>query len=679
MSRAPVGIAVIDYDGVYVSVNPAYGSIYGYAVEEMLGRSFLMVFPEEAHGSVMHRHQGFLDNGGHLGGEWTVVRRDGTKLTVWSDSVPFPSRTGHPDRLVYVLDISQQKEAQEQQRIAATVYKTTSDAILVTDADKRIIAANPAYAHLTGFEFAEVVGTVPEILRHDSEEGEPRGDILYSLETAGLWSGEGWDERKTGDAYLKNMRITTVRDIAGKVQNYVLAFSDITEKRAAEDALFRQANFDSVTGLPNRHMFHLRLERAVDLAKAAGTMTALILLDLDNFKEVNDTLGHSAGDTLLAEVAGRLRHHVREDDTAARVGGDEFALILTGLSDIDCIEARARDVLRLFEKPAAIGDERVFMSASLGIAIYPDDTLSLEELFKNADQALYAAKASGRGCLHFFTRALSRAATERKRMASDLRRAIAEQQFEVHYQPIIDLRSGRIAKAEALIRWHHPSRGFVSPGTFIPLAEETGLIVPLGDWVARQAIAEVVRCRQHYNADFQITVNLSPVQLRSNGFAGIEWIREMLAQGVDGSAIGIEITEGMLLSSEPAVMENFATLREAGIKILVDDFGTGYSSLAYLRKFAVDTLKIDGSFIADLEGAGRDICEAIIVMAHRLGLDVVAEGVETTRQCDILRSIGCDFVQGYLFASALPAGPFEALLHQQHFPEPHSATVSRCA
>ena len=679
MSRAPVGIAVIDYDGVYVSVNPAYGSIYGYAVEEMLGRSFLMVFPEEAHGSVMHRHQGFLDNGGHLGGEWTVVRRDGTKLTVWSDSVPFPSRTGHPDRLVYVLDISQQKEAQEQQRIAATVYKTTSDAILVTDADKRIIAANPAYAHLTGFEFAEVVGTVPEILRHGSEDDEPRGDVLYSLETAGLWSGEGWDERKTGEAYLKNMRITTVRDIAGKVQNYVLAFSDITEKRAAEDALFRQANFDSVTGLPNRHMFHLRLERAVDLAKTAGTMTALILLDLDNFKEVNDTLGHSAGDTLLAEVAGRLRHHVREDDTAARVGGDEFALILTGLSDTDCIEARARDVLRLFEKPAAIGDERVFMSASLGIAIYPDDTLSLEELFKNADQALYAAKASGRGCLHFFTRALSRAATERKRMASDLRRAIAEQQFEVHYQPIIDLRSGRIAKAEALIRWHHPSRGFVSPGTFIPLAEETGLIVPLGDWVARQAIAEVVRCRQHYDADFQITVNLSPVQLRSSGFAGIEWIREMLAQGVDGSAIGIEITEGMLLSSEPAVMENFATIREAGIKILVDDFGTGYSSLAYLRKFAVDTLKIDGSFIADLEGAGRDICEAIIVMAHRLGLDVVAEGVETTRQCDILRSIGCDFVQGYLFASALPAGPFEALLYQQHVPGPHSATVSRCA
>lgn len=677
MSRAPVGIAVIDYDGVYVSVNPAYGSIYGYAVEEMLERSFLMVFPEEAHGSVMHRHQGFLDNGGHLGGEWTVVRRDGTKLTVWSDSVPFPSRTGHPDRLVYVLDISQQKEAQEQQRIAATVYKTTSDAILVTDADKRIIAANPAYAHLTGFELAEVVGTVPEILRHASEE--PRGDVLYSLETAGLWSGEGWDQRKTGEAYLKNMRITTVRDIAGKVQNYVFAFSDITEKRAAEDALFRQANFDSVTGLPNRHMFHLRLERAVDLAKTAGTMTALILLDLDNFKEVNDTLGHSAGDTLLAEVAGRLRHHVREDDTAARVGGDEFALILTGLSDTDCIEARARDVLRLFEKPAAIGDERVFMSASLGIAIYPDDTLSLEELFKNADQALYAAKASGRGCLHFFTRALSRAATERKRMASDLRRAIAEQQFEVHYQPIVDLRSGRIAKAEALIRWHHPSRGFVSPGTFIPLAEETGLIVPLGDWVARQAIAEVVRCRQHYDADFQITVNLSPVQLRSSGFAGIEWIREMLAQGVDGTAIGIEITEGMLLSSEPAVMENFATIREAGIKILVDDFGTGYSSLAYLRKFAVDTLKIDGSFIADLEGAGRDICEAIVVMAHRLGLDVVAEGVETIRQCDILRSIGCDFVQGYLFASALPAGPFEALLYQQHVPGPHSAAISRCA
>jgi diguanylate cyclase (GGDEF)-like protein/PAS domain S-box-containing protein len=677
LSRAPVGIAVIDYDGVYVSVNPAYAAIYGFAMEDMVGSSFLMVFPEDAHDAVLARHRAFLDVGGHLGGEWSVVRHDGIRLTVWSDSVPFPSDTGRPDRLVYVLDISAQKIAQEQQRIAATVYETTSEAILVTDTDNRIIAVNPAFTRLSGFSLADVEGSTPRIFKSDRHDDAFYAAIWESLTQTGLWSGEIWDRRKTGELYLKEMTITVVKDAAGRVQNYVSVFSDITERKSAEELIRRQANYDSVTGLPNRHRFHTRLEQGARAAEREGAKLALVLIDLDRFKEVNDTLGHTVGDLLLGEVSARLLRHVRAEDTIARIGGDEFALILTGLAHAEEAEARAREVLKCFETPASIGYEQIFMSASIGISIYPSDTRSLESLFKNADQALYVAKASGRNCLHFFTPELELAALDRMRLANDLRRALAEGQFVVHYQPIVDLRTGHISKAESLIRWRHPTRGLIGPDAFISLAEETGQILPLGDWVAREAIAEVVRCRREYDPRFQITVNQSTTQFRSPDFAGISWVVEMLAQGLDGRAIAIEITESLLLAVEPIVTKNLLAFRDAGIQIAIDDFGTGYSSLAYLRKFDIDTLKIDRSFVADLDGPGLDICEAIIIMAHRLGLDVVAEGVETERQCDILRAIGCDYAQGFLFAPALPADAFEAMLQEQRFGVGDAATGRR--
>lgn len=665
LSRAPVGIAVVDHGGHYVSVNPAYAEIYGYADDEMLGKSFLMVFPEDARDAVLARHQDFLENGGHLGGEWTVVRRDGTRLTVWSSSVSFPSGRGQPDRLVYVLDITEHKKAQEQERIAATVYQTTSEAIMVIDAERRIIAINPAFTRLTGWSQAEVVGRDARMFRSDRHDEAFYDEIWRTLEAEGFWAGELWDQRKSGEYYLRETTITLVKDVFDKVKNYVVVFSDITARKSAEDIIRWQANYDSVTGLPNRHMFSDKLAEGARRANETGQTMALLMIDLDRFKEINDTLGHSVGDRLLAKVSARLQESERPGDTIARVGGDEFALILNGVSEIAEIEAVARDVLKRFEAPVTIDYEQMFVTASIGISLYPGDTKSLEELFRNADQALYAAKGYGRNSLHFFTPALQRAANVRMRLANDLRQAIAERQFVVHYQPVVDLRTGRIVKAEALVRWQHPARGLVSPGTFIPLAEDTGLIVPLGDWVARQAIAEAARCRAIYAPDFQIAINQSPTQFRNSAFSGLGWVAELARHGLTGSAICLEITEGLLLNAEPQVMSNLIAFRDAGIEIAIDDFGTGYSSLAYLRRFDIDTLKVDRSFVSELDGAGLDICEAIIVMAHRLGLEVVAEGVETEQQRDTLKAIGCDYAQGFLFAPALPPAAFEAMLAEQ--------------
>jgi PAS domain S-box-containing protein len=356
LSRAPVGIAVIDYNGIYRSVNPAYCAIYGYSVEDMTGMNYLNVFPVESRDGLIARHQDFLDNGGHLGEEWTFVFHDGVERTIWYDSVPFPSETGRPDRLVYVLDITEQKQAQEQRRIASTVYETTTEAIVVADSKRNIISANPAFTRLTGYSFEEVCGCNPQMFRSDRHPASFYSEIWQILEKDGLWTGEIWDSRKNGEYYLKDMTITVMKDAAGQVLNYVFVFADMTERKAADDIIRRQANYDSVTGLPNRHMFHQKLEQGAQRATQDGSKTALLLIDLDRFKDVNDTLGHSVGDRLLADVSTRLLALVRPEDTVARVGGDEFALIVTGLAVGDDVDAMACDVLRC---PALFSGTRI--------------------------------------------------------------------------------------------------------------------------------------------------------------------------------------------------------------------------------------------------------------------------------------------------------------------------------
>lgn len=442
---------------------------------------------------------------------------------------------------------------------------------------------------------------------------------------------------------------------------------DITEKKLSQEQIWRQANFDPLTGLPNRQMFLDRLEQEIKKARRAQSLFALLFIDLDRFKEVNDTLGHMLGDQLLRIAAKRLEGCVRTSDTVARLGGDEFTVLLTGQDNHEVAARVAETILRQMSEPFPLNGESAYVSASIGITLYPNDAEEAAQLLQNADQAMYAAKDKGRNCYSYFTMEMQNAAQNRLDMGRDLRQALAQRQFEVYYQPIVDLNDGRIGKAEALIRWHHPVKGMVSPALFIPVAEENGLINEIGDWVFRQAAQQVKQWRTGRVADFQVSINKSPVQFRTLENQTRDWPSQLAELGLPGSSVVIEITEGLLLDTSPNTSQKLFDYQQAGIQVSLDDFGTGYSSLSYIQKFDIDFLKIDKRFIADLsaESTNLALCEAMILMAHKLGMKVVAEGIETEQQRDLLKAIGCDYGQGYLFSRPVPAEQFEALLAGQ--------------
>ncbi len=549
---------------------------------------------------------------------------------------------------------------------ARIVFESIGDAVIVTDIGGQVEHLNSVAQTILGCSQNCAVGKpLSEVF---TIFDELTGDVINPVEVA-LREGHAVELKNQMLLLTRDGRKVQVEDSAapvkdskGNISGVVLVFHDVTEQKRAQQQIEHQANYDDLTGLPNRRLITDRIEQAMKEAHRSGQPLALLLLDLDLFKEVNDTLGHNTGDLLLKQAAQRLSDCVRETDTVARLSGDEFIILLTGLTDLTLVERVADMVCASLAEPFQLAQEQVFISASAGITLYPDDAGRIDDLLKYADQAMYAAKAAGRNRYHYFTPALQQEAESRMRLARDLRGALAEQQFEVYFQPIIELSTGHIHKAEALIRWHHPQRGLVNPDEFIFIAEEIGLIHDIGDWVFRQAAQLTLHLRQNGHPSFQIGVNKSPVQFHNDQDSFAVWLELLRKLGLPGSSVLVEITEGLLLDSD--VTKHLLAMRDAGVQVALDDFGTGYSSLSYLKKYDIDYLKIDQSFVRDMTRDHDDqvLCEAIIVMAHKLGLKVVAEGVETARQRDLLTAMNCDYAQGFLFSKPLPAQEFERLL-----------------
>ena len=527
---------------------------------------------------------------------------------------------------------------------------------------------------MLGFEEHEISDDVAEWKKRVHPEDYV--NVMQAVEAtlSGLndvYSNEHRVQCKDGSwKWILDRGMVVSRDADGKPERMVGTHADISSLKKSEEAIWQHANFDSLTGLPNRRMFYGRLDQEIQKAKRSGLKVALIFLDLDGFKEVNDTLGHDQGDALLKLTAERLVECMRGSDAVARLGGDEFVLIMgdVGPADLNHVEIVAQKALSVLTQPFQLAHDVAYISASLGIAIYPDDATTIEDLMKSVDQAMYASKQKGGQCFTYFTARMQQVAQHRMQLSNDLRLAIVQNQLFVEYQPIVELKTGSVYKAEALLRWLHPTRGYISPAEFIPIAEDTRLIQEIGNWVFNEAFKQALHWRQTLEPNFQVAVNKSPIQFNFDEDKAHSWLTLVNQQQQSGQAIVVEITEGLLLDASSEVIQRLKSFQEMGMQVALDDFGTGYSSLSYLKKFDIDYLKIDRSFVANLAEGSDDLilCEAIIMMAHRLGMKVIAEGIETVQQKTLLIRAGCDYGQGFLFAKSLSPKDLEAYVLQHN-------------
>jgi len=554
------------------------------------------------------------------------------------------------------------KAAQAQQRLAAQVFLQSPNGILITDANGVILLINPAFSQITGYSPADVIGANPRLLASGLHERTFYASMWHSLNNSGAWEGEISNRHKSGAVYSIWKVINRMTDEHGITANYVATFTDLTEKKSDEERIRHMANFDTLTCLPNRSLLRDHFALARSHAQRGGESMALLFLDLDNFKHINDSLGHGIGDELLVCVARRMRQQVREQDTVARLGGDEFVLLLPG-TDADGASHLARKLLDSSATPNQIGDRELTVTASIGIAMYPQDGQDLETLAKHADVAMYRAKQDGRNAYCFYTPEMQANSVRTLLLEGELRRALELEQLTLHYQPQLCLQTERIIGVEALLRWTHPELGRVSPAEFIPIAEKSGLILPIGEWVLRTAVQQLASWMEDGLAPVIMSVNLSAVQFRHPNLPAL--VSSILGEvGLATKYLELELTEGLASHDPNGAISIMADLRARGVRMSIDDFGTGYSSLSYLKRFQVHKLKIDMSFVRDITHNPQDqaIVRAIIGMAASLGLQTIAEGVETREQLDFLRAQGCDEIQGYFCSKPLAASDCEDYL-----------------
>ena len=668
LDNSPVGIAFLGEGQRFVRVNRKLEEIFGYTELELQNQTARMLYSTNGDNAELGTEVfPLLTKNDTYETEQLMRRQDGSWF--WCR---FLIKAVDPEDLskgyIWNLeDVTSQKQAEENLRLAAKVFETTTEGILVTDADTRVIMVNPAFTTITGYTLVEILGKKPSFLHSGRHSLKFYKRMWKTLLTDGKWQGEIWNRRKNGELYVEWAAIAAIRNSYQQIVQYVSVFSDITERKRAEEMIWHQANYDALTNLPNRTLFVDCLARALLMAKRQQQKIAIMFIDLDRFKWVNDTLGHEAGDQLLQETAQRLQTCIRDSDTIARLGGDEFTAFLTPIADILAIKIIAERILDNLSRAYQIDNQEVFVSGSIGITLFPDDGQEVATLLKNADTAMYQAKESGRNAYRFFTPTMNAQIIERVQLEQALHQALDNNEFFLHYQPIFDLASEQIIGVEALLRWQRYQQDNIFPRKFLPLAEETGLINPIGQWTLMTALKQLKIWYMAGLAPLQLAVNFSSRQLRTSFI--VEMIREILATiELPGSILTIEITESTLLENSPTIASTLQQLHDLGVKIAIDDFGEGCASLNYLKQFPIDILKLDQNFIHNLaiESYNKILIEAIITLAHRLNIKVVGEVVETEEQLTFLRTHHCDWVQGQYFSKPLLPQEFEQFVQQRN-------------
>lgn len=662
------GILTLD-NNRFTSCNAKMEEIYGCPKSEIIGFGPEKFSPRFQMDGSLSSERAYRYISDALSGkpqlfEWVHLKLDRTPIHT-EVSLNRVYRDGSSVLTARIHDISDRKRRDEETRLAASVFNGTTEGIVITDARGVILQVNKAFSDITGFESEEVLGKTPRLLRSDYHDDEFYQDFWTKLTTIGVWQGEIWNRRKDGEAHPVWQNISAIRDELGDIVQYISVFSDITDKKLSEQRIEHLAHYDVLTDLPNRVLFTERCEHALSRARRDGHKLVLMFLDLDRFKHINDSLGHPVGDRLLQQVAQRLNELIREEDTVARLGGDEFVVVLEDVVDTNVIAPVAEKLLAAFSQPFNLDGSQLHVSSSIGIAIYPADGRDVTTLVRNADAAMYRAKESGRNNYQFYTREMTASAHARVLLENNLRRAVEQRQLVLHYHPQFDLTSGQLTGAEALVRWLHPDMGLISPDSFIPLAEETGLILQIGEWVLRDACIQAKRWLDAGRQFGTIAVNVSGHQIERGDI--VEVVRKVLWEThLPAHLLELEITESFIMKHPEEAISTLSALKELGVSLAIDDFGTGYSSLSYLKRLPINKLKIDRSFVKDVPNGKADtaITRAVIALGKGLSLRVIAEGVESDEQRDFLADEGCHEAQGFLYTKPLAADDFQLLMAQ---------------
>ena len=657
-------------EGALIDCNEAFLELIGYQNIKGLQDQDKSIYSLMTDKSVKHFnelvHDELLIRGFSSEFELELVSQDRVKIPVIAQLILRYSDTGEPMEIWMVMrDIREQRKVEETLRLSAKVFESSRDAIIISDHDNNIISVNQAFTQITGYEDKEVLGKNPNILQSGRHTREFYQQLWDGVQRNGYWQGEIWNRRKNGEVFPEWISISLVKNDTGEISHYIAIFSDISDIKTTEAHIEFLANYDPLTQLPNRRLFIDRLDQAIKTSAREKTRLAVLFFDLDHFKTINDSLGHSVGDTMLIEVGNRIGKCMREVDSVSRLAGDEFAALMADISEVGDVITVLNKIIESIREAFKIGQYELHVTISIGISVYPDDGESYELLLKNADTAMYCAKNNGRDNFEFFSASMSTHALERLSLEGNLRKAVENDQLKVFYQPQIEVDTGKVIGMEALLRWPHPEMGMIPPDKFITLAEETGLIIPIGKWVLTEACRQNKAWQDQGLITVPVAVNLSAVQFRQHNL--LEIVEEALqTTGLKACYLELELTESLLMDCSEYNVSLLRNFRQLGVQLSIDDFGTGYSSLSYLKRFPIGKLKIDRSFSMDIpkDKNNTSITSAIISLGHDLGMCVIAEGVETEAQFNFLQAQQCDEIQGFLFSKPLPADEMIEILRK---------------